>query len=211
MKEKKILTTKEITRLLVILLVTVQRWAHQGKIPCKFKNKTFCFKKYEIIVWAKSHDMLLVKKEDKSKTTPALEEIISLRKAVQRGGILKDLEGSDIYTLLKHAVDKIAFPDGIERELVLFELLNREEISSKGIGKGVAIPHHRRTLNLNLEHPLIPAAFLKQPVDFNVVDGEEIVMLFLKFNPSTQIHLKLLSRLSLCLCKKEFISLLKKW
>lgn len=210
MKEKKILTAKEVARLLGTPLVTVQRWAHQGKIPCKFKHNCFCFKKNEIIGWAKSHDLLLVKKEDKSKAAPEAEESVSLRKAVQWGGIIKDLEGSDIYTVLKHAVEKIEFPDGTDRVLVLNELLNREEIASTGIGKGVAIPHPRRTLNLDLGYPLIPMAFLKEPVDFNAVDGEEIVVLFLMFSPSTQIHLKLLSRLSLCLRSKEFLSLLKK-
>ena len=209
MKEKKILTTKEVAQLLGTPLVTVQRWVHQGKIPCKFKNNTYCFKKSEIINWAKSHDFLLVKKETKITAAPQ-PEAVSLKKAVERGGIIKDLEGNDIYSVLNNVVDKIKLPEGTDKELVFNELINREEIASTGIGKGVAIPHPRRTLNLNLQHPVIPVAFLKDPVDFNAVDGEEIFVLFLMFSPSTHLHLKLLSRLSLCLRSRHFLSLLKK-
>ena len=88
-------------------------------------------------------------------------------------------------------------------------LKKRERLGSTGIGKGVAIPHPRTTLNLNLENPVIPVVFLKHPVDFNAVDGKDIFVLFFMFSPSTQIHLKMLARLSICLRDKEFLSLLK--
>lgn len=208
MKEKKRLTAKEVAHLLGTSMVTVLRWAYQGKIPCKLKKDTYFFKKNEIIEWAKAHD-LQVKKEDEKKDESHPEESVSLKKAIQQGGFIHNLEGSDIFSVLKNAVDKIGFPEGTDRELVFNELINREEIASTGIGKGVAIPHPRTTLNLNLENPVIPVVFLKHPVDFNAVDGKDIFVLFFMFSPSTQIHLKLLSRLSICLRDKEFLSLLK--
>jgi PTS system nitrogen regulatory IIA component len=209
MKEKKRLTAKEVARLLGTSMVTVLRWAYQGKIPCKLKKDTYFFKKNEILDWAKAHD-LLVKKEENKKTGTHKEELVSLKKAIQQGGFIYNLEGGDIFSVLKNAVDKINFPEGTDKELAFNELINREEIASTGIGKGVAIPHPRTALNLNLENPVIPAVFLKHPVDFNAVDREDIFVLFFMFSPSTQIHLKLLSRLSICLRDKEFLSLLKK-
>jgi PTS system nitrogen regulatory IIA component len=152
---------------------------------------------------------LQMKKEEDKKTSTHKEELVSLKKAIQRGGFIYNLEGSDIFSVLKSAVDKINFPEGTDRELVFNELINREEIASTGIGKGVAIPHPRTALNLNLENPVIPVVFLKQPVDFNAVDGKDIFVLFFMFSPSTQIHLKMLARLSICLRDKEFLSLLK--
>jgi PTS system nitrogen regulatory IIA component len=208
MKEKKQLTAKEVAQLLETSMVTVLRWAYQGKIPCKLKKDTYFFKKGEINEWAKAHDLLLKKEDDKKDETHAGESI-SLKKAIQRGGFIYNLDGSDIFSVLKNAVKKIKFPEGTDKEMVFNELINREEIASTGIGKGVAIPHPRTTLNLNLENPVIPVVFLKHPVDFNAVDGEDIFVLFFMFSPSTQIHLKLLSRLSICLRDKEFLSLLK--
>jgi PTS system nitrogen regulatory IIA component len=208
MKKKKRLTAKEVAHLLGTSMVTVLRWAYQGKIPCKLKQDTYFFKKNEIIEWAKAHDLTL-KKEDDNKDETHAEESVSLKKAILRGGFIYNLEGSDIFSVLKNAVEKIRFPEGTDKELVFNVLINREEIASTGIGKGVAIPHPRTTLNLNLENPVIPVVFLKHPVDFNAVDGKEIFVLFFMFSPSTQIHLKLLSRLSICLQDKEFLSLLK--
>jgi PTS system nitrogen regulatory IIA component len=209
MKEKKHLTAKEVAQLLSTSMVTVLRLAYQGKIPCKLKKDTYSFKKNEIIQWAKEHDLLVLKEEvDKKLETPP-EESISLKKTIQQSGFIYNLEGSDIISVLKNAVDKINFPKGTDKEWVFNELINREEIASTGIGKGVAIPHPRTTLNINLEDPLVPVVFLKHSVDFNAVDGKNIFVLFFMFSPSTQIHLKLLSRLSICLQDKEFLSLLK--
>lgn len=209
MKDKKQLTAKEVAQLLETSMVTVLRWAYQGKIPCKLKKNTYLFEKNEISKWATAHSLLL-KKEDDKKDEAHVEESISLKKAIQRGGFIYNQDGSDIFSVLKNAVEQINLPEGTDKELVFNELINREEIASTGIGKGVAIPHPRSTLNLNLEKPIIPVVFLKHPVDFNAVDGADIFVLFFIFSPSTQIHLKLLSRLSICLRDKEFLSLLKK-
>ena len=35
------------------------------------------------------------------------ENIDNLKNAIERGGIIRDLEGNDIFTVLKNAVDKI--------------------------------------------------------------------------------------------------------
>ncbi len=151
----------------------------------------------------------MIKKEGERESKQHKSESVSLKKAIERGGFIYNLEGSDIFNVLKNAVKKISFPEGTDKELVFNELISREEIHSTGFGKGVATPHPRATLNLNLENPIIPVFFLKQPVDFNSVDGEKVFVLFFMFSPSTQIHLKLFSRLSICLRDTNFLSLLK--
>jgi nitrogen PTS system EIIA component len=209
MKNKKHLTAKEVAQTLGTSMVTVLRWAHQGKIPCKLKGEKFIFKKSEIVDWASSHDLMPVSTNTADDSVEKKKEDFHLAKAIQRGGIIRDLEGSDIISVLENAVNRIPLPEGADRALVLEELINREEIASTGIGKGIAIPHPRRTLNIELKHPEIPMVFLKNPVEFNAVDGEEIFVLFFIFSPNTQIHLKLLSRLSLCIRNREFMALLK--
>lgn len=213
MKKKKLLTAKDVAQLLATPMVTVLRWAYQGKIPCKRKKSGYVFIENEIFDWARSHDLLLVDKHKKDTDAAAgtrIDESIILKKSIQHGGIIRNLEGSDIYSVLKSAVETLKLPEDADKEMVLNELLNREEIASTGMGKGVAIPHPRSTLNLNLEHPIITMAFLEQPVDFNAVDGEDVFVLFLMLSLNTQTHLRLLSRLSICLRDKEFLALLKK-
>ena len=207
MKTKNLLNAHEVARLLDMPLVTVQRWAYQGKIPCRPKDDIYTFRRNEIIEWAHAHDFVLV--EDKEELSGSgMETPFQLYKAVEQGGIYHNLPGKDIYSVLKHATEIIAMPELLDRQMVFSELINREEIASTGIGGGVAIPHPRRPLKL--EFPVAGITFLKEPVDFNAADGRPVWVLFLMFSPSTPIHLKLLSRFSFCLRDKEFSSLLEK-
>ncbi|MCU0287138.1 MAG: PTS sugar transporter subunit IIA [Acidobacteria bacterium] len=208
MEKIKYLSAKEVARLMGIPMVTVLRWAHQGKIPCKLKKGSHVFIKNEIIAWADSHDFIPVKKEI---TAPPITVpgTFNLTQAIKRGGFYPGLPGSDIYSVLKNALDLIRLPGDTDKELVLNELLNREEIASTGIGKGVAIPHPRSTLNLNLDAPVIYIFYLEKAIDFNAVDGMGVFVLFIMFSPTTDIHLKLLSKLSLCLREEKFFNLLK--
>lgn len=208
MKNSKILSAKDVVNLLGVPLITVQRWVHQGKIPCKFKKNEYFFKKNEILNWAKSHQFILLKNDQESKKEIE-ENKFSLKLGIERGGVFYNLEGDDIYTVLKSAVDKINFPEGINKNLIVDELINREEIASTGIGKGIAIPHPRNPLNLNLKYPLIPVFWLSKEIDFNSVDSRPVFILFFIFCSSTEIHLKMLSKLSFCLRDSEFLSMLR--
>lgn len=205
---KKRISAKELAGLLDIPLVTVQRWVHQGKIPCKFKDNDYYFKTSEIIDWAKTHDLKI--RDQKILQKRGQEEgSTTLKEAIENGGIYYNLPGHDIFTVLNNCVDLIDFPSGTDKDTILNDLLNREEIASTGIGKGVAIPHPRAGENLNLTNPIIPVFFLDQEVDFNSVDHKPIFVIFLIFSPTTKIHLNLLSRLSFCLRDNEFLSLLQ--
>jgi len=54
---------------------------------------------------------------------------------------------------------------------------------------------------------MITTCFLKNEIDFNAVDKKPVFVLFLMLCSTTKLHLKLLSKLSLCLREKAFISL----
>lgn len=210
MKKKKLLTVREAARLLGTPMVTVLRWAHQGKIPCRSKKGVYFFKESELIEWAEAHDILLTPLVEQEKPTqPQQEHGSVLSRALRQGGVIHGVGGSDIYSVLENVLERANLPGGAEKNLVFNELINREEIASTGIGKGVAIPHPRSTLNLALDDPFITAAYLEQPVDFNAVDGEDVFVLFLILSPTTQQHLELLSKLSICLRDRRFRSLLE--
>ena len=54
-------------------------------------------------------------------------------------------------------------------------LLKREELGSTGIGHGVAIPHARLP---DLQRPYGLLAKLKQPIDFDAIDGQAVDIVF---------------------------------
>ena len=208
MKKELNLSVKEVAALLQIPVVKVQRWIYQGQIPCKFKGNDYYFKEKDILNWAKSHGMIISKGVEREKNVVS-EDDCTLKKGIENGGVFFNLEGDDTYSVIKNAVEKIDFPEKLDKNLILNELISREEIASTGIGRGVAIPHTRRELDLKFKHLMVPVFFLKNRIDFNSLDGQSVFVLFFIFSPSAKVHLKLLSRLSYLLRDKMFLDNLK--
>lgn len=84
----------------------------------------------------------------------------------------------------------------------------REGQGSTGIGEGIAIPHCKSS---SVTTPGLSAIVVKNGVDFDSVDGEKVQLLFLIAAPDTEdnVHLDLLSKLSVLLIDEEFTSKLK--
>lgn len=206
MKEKKYITAREVARLMGVPLVTVSRWAHQGKIPCRLDGSDYVFNRVRIISWARSHQFY-IQETGAGAAEPKPPSGFGLKESIQRGGIYYHVAGHDIYSALENAVKLLKLPPHTDREKLLNELINREEIASTGIGNGVAIPHPRRPFDLSLPDPFIAVFFLKEEIEYNSLDGKPVSVLFVIFSPTTKIHLKLLARLSYCLRDKKFLEL----
>lgn len=83
------------------------------------------------------------------------------------------------------------------------EVFNRENISSTGIGEGIAIPHAKSDTVLK---PTIAIGILENDVDYNSIDGENVKIIFLLAAPeNNDIHLNVLSRLSGLLMNEDFV------
>ena len=130
---------------------------------------------------------------------------LSLRTGIEKGGIFFNLEGNDVGEILENAVELMVFPYPVNKKQILEKLMDREKIASTGIGKGVAIPHPRKPLDFGHMSPLIPVFFLKSPADFHSIDNKPVFVLFFIFSPSTQVHLKMLSKLSYLLRESDFL------
>lgn len=93
--------------------------------------------------------------------------------------------------LARHAAEQT----GLHERTIFETLLERERLGTTGVGEGVAIPHGRIG-----EIEKIKAIFvrLKDPVDFDAVDGRPVDLLFLLLAPAQAgaDHLKALSRIS---------------
>ena len=81
------------------------------------------------------------------------------------------------------------------KEIFLKEILERERAGTTGIGMGVAIPHARTEVVKDI---VVSVALLKNPVDFNSLDGEKvrIVILVGVSKGESKKYLELLSSLS---------------
>ena len=85
----------------------------------------------------------------------------------------------------------------------------REEESTTGVGEGIAIPHGKCSA---VNAPGLSAMVIKDGVDFDSLDGEPVNILFLIAAPNTEdnVHMDVLSKLSVLLMDEEFVDSLKK-
>lgn len=81
----------------------------------------------------------------------------------------------------------------------------REEEGTTGIGEGIAIPHCKSDAVLR---PGLAAMVVDNGVDFDALDGEKVDLIFLIAAPNTEdnVHLDVLSKLSVLLMDETFTS-----
>ena len=79
----------------------------------------------------------------------------------------------------------------------------REEEGTTGIGEGIAIPHCKSDA---VSKPGLAAMVIKDGVDFEALDGEKVNLIFLIAAPNTEdnVHLDVLSKLSVLLMDESF-------
>lgn len=84
----------------------------------------------------------------------------------------------------------------------------REEESTTGIGEGIAIPHGKCDA---VKTPGLAAMVIKNGVDYDSLDGEPVTLLFLIAAPNTKdnVHLDVLSKLSVMLMDENFTTSLR--
>lgn len=84
----------------------------------------------------------------------------------------------------------------------------REEESTTGIGEGIAIPHGKCDA---VKAPGLAAMVIKNGVEYESLDGEPVTLLFLIAAPNTKdnVHLDVLSKLSVMLMDENFTTALR--
>lgn len=110
---------------------------------------------------------------------------------------------------LDMAVDLMVKSEKIsDREAYRKQVYLREEESTTGIGDGIAIPHGKCDA---VKKPGLAAMVIKNGVEFEALDDEPVTLLFLIAAPNTEdnIHLDVLSKLSVMLMDEEFTESLR--
>jgi len=95
--------------------------------------------------------------------------------------IMIDVRATNKRSLLEEFAARSAAGLGIPADRIASYLLKREDLGSTGIGRGVAIPHARLP---DLQRPYGLFAKLKQPVDFDAIDGQAVDVVFALLLPA---------------------------
>ena len=196
------LTIKEVSRLLNVSERTIYRWINKKIIPAYRILDQYRFDRAELLEWVNSR-RINVSPEIFS-SSGGEEETPSLGEALQRGGIFYRVGGNDKQEVLKEVVGLLRLPEKTDREFLFKVLLAREELASTAVGGGIAIPHVRNPIVLNICASMIALCFPEKAVDFGAVDGKPVHALFTLVSPTARVHLQLLSRLAFVLQQKDF-------
>jgi PTS system nitrogen regulatory IIA component len=202
------LTISEVAQCLRLPVSTVERWIRQGRIPIQKTGNNYLFNELILKKWAEMYKLPFLLPE-KVNTAPQQTRMEELLPSMKRGGVLYDIKGDDVETVLKNAVENIHYLSRSIKDMLYLSLLEREHLTSTGVGKGVAIPHPHDPLRDMIKNSLISTCFLDKPIDFKAVDGRPVFVMFILISASTKIHLHLLSMLSFCIRENAFVEFLK--
>ncbi|MFO8062644.1 MAG: PTS sugar transporter subunit IIA [bacterium] len=124
---------------------------------------------------------------------------------ILNGGLVDDIDVSSkedlIDKLVKVAILYNDLSDENEEEF-RNHLLDRESMSSTGVGHGIALLHTKEVYK-DLRKPFIIFARLAEPVDFESIDGQDVDIVFLIAMPDRESHLKIMAALSKMIHKQD--------
>jgi PTS system nitrogen regulatory IIA component len=206
------LTIEATAQCLDLPVRKLERWISQGRIPIRKDGQTCVFNESALEKWAAGHHLpfrLSGEAATKEKSASRPHRADSLLAAMERGGVYYDVEGGDVESVLKTSAMRLPqFPEA-SRAVLHQRLLEREQLMSTGIGKGVAIPHPRTPLEEMGDESILATFFLRDSVDYGSIDDKPVFVLFILLCPTTKEHLNLLSRLAFCVRDDAFVSFLK--
>ncbi len=187
----------------------IERWIRQGRIPLNRHGDECTVDRQGLERWARQHHLRFVIERGGPEPggRPPVESLLT---ALTQGGIHYDIEGEAVPDVMRSAVARLGVVAPETKPDLVAKLIERENLTSTGLGNGIAVPHPREPESLAIASPAIAACYLEQPVDFNALDGKPVMLLFMLLSPSVRTHLQLLSRLSYGLRNRDFISFLQR-
>lgn len=105
---------------------------------------------------------------------------MEIRNFLAPSDVMIDLRGADKTGLLQELARRAATTLGLDADAVSSALLKREELGSTGTGAGVAVPHARL---LGIDKPFGMLARLSKAIDFDLIDGRPVDIVFLLLLP----------------------------
>jgi len=192
----KWLLVSDVVQLLHVPEATIYRWIRQGDIPCVVRSGKYYFKQSTLFSWAESkhihlHEHFLERQKNKKDVKPSKFQLIE---ALKTGKVFHDVPSASIEILFQEVSSRMDLPQPV-KVCLKEQLIQREKISSTGIGKGFAIPHPKTPLGQKISKSVVGTFYLHSPLDFNAPDGLPITVVFVLLSTDSVHHLQLLSQL----------------
>lgn len=212
-KEKKadeeIMTLSELAGYLKISEQTLHNMAEKGEIPVATIANQQRFMRTIIDDWFMSR-MTMASKTTLVKLCEEGTIILPLSRLVQPEFILFDVKPGSKEEILSQLIEPLHKSGKLEdKNLLLQLLLDREEMVSTAISKGVAIPHPRNPEECPVKEPCIVFGLCSEGADFDSLDGNKTYLFFLVCTSSELVHLKIMAKLAILIRNKDIVYRLK--
>jgi nitrogen PTS system EIIA component len=182
---------------------TVLRWVREDGLPSVKIGGQFRFNRTEILEWATRKGIAASSGIFQASGTGG-DPTAGLEAALRGGGIRYGVAGTDRDSVLENAIALMPLQESVDRGFLLEVLRAREAMGSTGVGDGIAIPHVRNPIVLDIRTPMITLCFLEQGIEFDALDGKPVHTLFMLISPTIGSHLSILSRLAFALRQPDF-------
>ena len=111
-----------------------------------------------------------------------LEMTMRISDFLSLADVTVDIRASDKRQLLRALALKCALALKLPADPIASALLKREDLGSTGMGSGIAIPHARIE---DVATPFGALAKLRQPIDFDAIDGKPVDLVFVLLFPAS--------------------------
>lgn len=199
-----LLGLREVAGLFGVPGKTIEKWIREDSLPAVKVGGQYRFNRTEILEWATGRQIPVSSAMFPAGATTDSRGVHGIRDALVAGGIRYGVPGTVSDDVLENALALVPIPESVDRRFLLGVLKAREAQGSTGIGDGIAIPHVRNPIVLDIPEPMITLCFLEGAVEFGAIDGKPVHTLFMMMSPTIGVHLNMLSRLSFALRQPPF-------
>jgi nitrogen PTS system EIIA component len=198
------LNSNEVATLLGVTEQEVRAWAYSGRLPVVDVQDRLQFNRQAILEWALTHGhpLNLGVAAMAPSGLPPLAELFAPER------FHYDIPGRTFAEVLRAALDVLKLPPE-DKELIYDLLVSREKLMTTALGDGLAIPHLRVPVVVDVPRPALSIFFTCKPIDMGALDRMPVHTLFLLLSLAPKQHLELLARLTFLFRQPEFVKLLQ--
>jgi PTS system nitrogen regulatory IIA component len=199
------LDTIQVAALLSLAESEVRNLARSGKLPHLDLEGPLRFNRQAILEWAlgRGHPLAFTLDEVEPTGLPRLRDLFIPKH------FYYDLPGETFAEVLRAGLDAFQLPPEADKELLYDLLVSREKLMTTALGEGLALPHLRVPLVLNVPEPTLGIFFTVKPIDMGALDGKPVHTMFLLLTHTPKQHLELLARLAFLFRRPDFVRLLR--
>jgi PTS system nitrogen regulatory IIA component len=130
-----------------------------------------------------------------------------LTDALKAGGILYDVPGGDLESVLREIIARFPLSEDFDRESLLRLFMERESRGSTAIGDGIALPHIRFSgfpAGFHAPKNLVALCFVKQLIPYKTPDDKPVRIIIPVVSSSVALYFRVFRQLSHLLHDESF-------